>query len=174
MVALASSAGGPVNYFVTVSPGESLSITSSSTPPAPLLCSPTSGVTESGTITTAGSPSPSAAGWVTPSSSAWSDGPLTYPFDCDSISFTINVPPGTLPGTYYVLWTINSCMFSSPSGSGTCTPEMFAQYTITVSSPAGVPQFPLASFGPMLLIGLLLPALFLMSSKLRVSKKAFF
>jgi hypothetical protein len=105
-----------------------------------VLCTPTEGVTEQGTITATGT----AATWISIASpQSWSDGPDTVT-NCDTIPYSITVPLSA-SGSYELVWTINTCTFVDVSGfSGTCggLPETFVTLDFQVTSAISTPQFP--------------------------------
>jgi hypothetical protein len=104
-----------------------------------ILCTPTAGVTEMGTITASGT----AASWISiASTQSWSDGPSTTA-NCDTIPYSITVPMSA-SGSYQLVWTIGTCTFSDPSGSGPCAglPDIFLTLNFLVTSPISTPQFP--------------------------------
>lgn len=104
-----------------------------------VLCTPSEGVSENGTITASGT----ASGWISVAQTqTWSDGPDTVA-NCDTIPYSVTVPLSA-SGSYQLVWTIETCSFSQPGFSGTCVPLPFTFLTLDfqVASPIGTPQFP--------------------------------
>jgi hypothetical protein len=125
-----------------------------------VLCTPSEGVTEQGTITATGT----AASWISVTATqSWSDGPDTVS-DCDTIPYSITVPLSA-SGAYELVWTINTCTFVEPGVTGTCggLPAVFTVLDFTVTPAPGVPQFPLGLVG---LFALAIPALLLVRKRM--------